>query len=57
MSPYKIAVIGTGAVAGQHMDALREFPTRVEVVAGVDVDLERAKTACTGRRRATDFHP
>lgn len=47
MSPYKVAIIGTGAIAGQHMDALRQNAARVDVVAGMDVDAQRVETFCT----------
>src|SRR5579872_2492499 len=46
MTPYKVAIIGTGAIASQHMDALRANAPRVEVVAGMDVDAERVKAFC-----------
>ncbi len=43
---YKVAILGTGAIASQHMDALRANAPRVEVVAGMDIDRERVETFC-----------
>jgi predicted dehydrogenase len=44
--PHKVAIIGTGGIAAQHIDALRQNAPRVEVVAGMDVDPERVQAFC-----------
>lgn len=41
MAPYRVAIIGTGDIAGIHVQALREMKERVEVVAAMDVDRAR----------------
>ncbi len=46
MKPYRVAIIGTGAIAGTHMEALRTAGGRVEVVAAVDIDEARVKAFC-----------
>ncbi|MGH2345911.1 MAG: Gfo/Idh/MocA family protein, partial [Chloroflexota bacterium] len=43
MKRYKVAVIGTGAIAGAHMQALKAMGDRVRVVAAVDVDAARVE--------------
>lgn len=40
---YRVAIVGTGAIAGIHMQALKEMKERVEVVAAVDVDRARVE--------------
>lgn len=42
-TPYRAAIVGTGAIAGAHVEALRAQPGRAEVVAAVDIDESRAK--------------
>jgi predicted dehydrogenase len=39
---YRVAIIGTGAIAGSHITALRAAGERVEIVAAVDVDEARS---------------
>jgi predicted dehydrogenase len=45
--PYRVAIAGTGGIAGAHAEALRAAVSggvgRAELVAAVDVDLDRAK--------------
>src|SRR5947209_2517305 len=43
MTRYRVAIIGTGAIANLHMQALEELKERVEVVAAVDVLRERVE--------------
>jgi predicted dehydrogenase len=40
---YRIAIVGTGGIATSHARAVNSLPDRAELVAGVDVDLDRAK--------------
>ncbi|MFC0623890.1 Gfo/Idh/MocA family protein [Kribbella deserti] len=40
---YQVAIVGTGAIAAAHAEALRAHPDRVRVVAAVDVDRDRAE--------------
>jgi predicted dehydrogenase len=42
-SKYRIAIVGTGGIANAHAHAVKSLPDRAELVAGVDVDLDRAK--------------
>jgi predicted dehydrogenase len=46
VTSYRVAIIGTGAIAGAHMRALNAMGDRVQVVAGVDVDRSRVDTYC-----------
>ncbi|MGN9908719.1 Gfo/Idh/MocA family protein [Phytohabitans sp. LJ34] len=41
---YRAAIVGTGAIATIHAEALRRLPGRADLVAVADVDLTRAKT-------------
>ncbi|MDX3661723.1 Gfo/Idh/MocA family oxidoreductase [Streptomyces sp. ID05-26A] len=52
----RAAIVGTGAIATSHAEALRSAGDRVELVAVVDVDIERAQAfaATWGVRRAYD---
>src|SRR5205085_6341243 len=43
---YRVAIIGTGGIAGAHMHALNAMGDRVQVVAGVDVDRSRVEAYC-----------
>jgi predicted dehydrogenase len=43
MAPYRVAIVGTGGIAQNHMKALRAAKERVEVVAAVDVLPERVE--------------
>ncbi|HVA89937.1 MAG TPA: Gfo/Idh/MocA family oxidoreductase [Chloroflexota bacterium] len=43
MTRYKVAIIGTGAIAGAHMEALKAMGGRVRVVAAVDADGARVE--------------
>jgi predicted dehydrogenase len=38
VAPTRVAIVGTGNIAGIHMAALRSLPGEAEVVAGADVD-------------------
>jgi predicted dehydrogenase len=42
MKQYRVAVIGTGGIATQHMEALQAAGDRVQVVAVADLDAARA---------------
>jgi predicted dehydrogenase len=46
MSPrsYRAAIVGTGAIAAAHAEAVTGSGGRAELVAAVDVDLDRART-------------
>jgi predicted dehydrogenase len=41
MKPYRAAIVGTGAIASSHVNALRAHATRVQLVAAMDVNAER----------------
>lgn len=41
MRRFDVAIVGTGAVAGLHAEALNAMPGRARIVAAVDVDEER----------------
>ncbi|WP_328468141.1 Gfo/Idh/MocA family oxidoreductase [Actinoplanes sp. NBC_00393] len=43
-SRHRAAVVGTGAIAAAHAQAIREHPDRVRLTAVVDLDQERART-------------
>lgn len=45
----RAAIVGTGNIAGAHVEALRRIGGRAEVVAAVDVDGARARAFCTER--------
>jgi predicted dehydrogenase len=42
----RVALVGTGTIAGIHAEALRGLGDRVEIVAGVDVDGALARSFC-----------
>lgn len=46
MKTYRVALIGTGAIAHSHMEALRAAGERVEVAAAVDVNADGLKAFC-----------
>jgi len=46
MARYRIALVGTGAIADYHMQALGALKERVEVVAAVDVIQARVEAFC-----------
>jgi predicted dehydrogenase len=46
VKPYRVAIIGTGAIANSHMDALRAAGERVEVVAATDVNEANLNAFC-----------
>ena len=46
-SKYRIAIVGTGGIASAHAHAVKSLPDHAELVAGVDVDLDRAKEFAT----------
>lgn len=46
MKRFRVAVIGTGAIADTHMEALRSARERVEIVAAMDVDEARVQSFC-----------
>ena len=43
MTRYRVAIIGTGAIANYHIQGLKEMKERVEVVAAVDVLRDRVE--------------
>src|ERR1700753_523248 len=47
MTRYRVAIIGTGAIAAFHMQALNEMRDRVEVIAAVDVVRNSVETFST----------
>ncbi len=46
MTPYRVAIIGAGAIVTSHISALRAAGERVEIVAAVDIDEARVKAFC-----------
>jgi predicted dehydrogenase len=46
VAPARVAIVGTGNIAGVHLAALRSLPGQADVVAGADVD--RARLAAFG---------
>jgi predicted dehydrogenase len=46
MKQYRAAIIGTGSSVGNHLNALRQFQDRVELVAAVDIEEARVKAFC-----------
>jgi predicted dehydrogenase len=46
MKPFRVAIVGTGGIAGSHMNALRHEQERVEVVAAVDIAPQNLKVFC-----------
>jgi predicted dehydrogenase len=46
MNPIRVAVVGTGQSVGNHLRALRNLGSRVQVVAAVDLDEARVKAVC-----------
>lgn len=47
---YRVAIVGTGGIAGIHIQALREMRERVRVVAAVDVDRTRVEAYCAAHQ-------
>jgi predicted dehydrogenase len=47
MTRYRVVIIGTGAIANLHIQALKEMKERVEVVAAVDVLRDRVEALST----------
>jgi predicted dehydrogenase len=54
MGTVRILVLGTGAMAAQHVKLFKSDP-RVEIVAGVDIDAERAAEFCAKHGIAKSF--
>jgi predicted dehydrogenase len=46
MTPFRVAIIGTGNIAGAHAQVLKEMGQRVQVVAAVDVEPGRVQSFC-----------
>lgn len=46
MTRYRVALIGTGAIAFYHMQALNELKERAEIVAAVDTVQEKGEAFC-----------
>ena len=55
MTKHRIAIVGTGGIAHLHAEALNELSERIELVAGVDVDAERARQFCEKHGIARPF--
>lgn len=47
MKPFRVAIIGTGAIAGAHVAALKRQGERVHLAAAVDVDQTRVDAFCS----------
>ncbi len=46
MDTVRAVIIGTGGIARSHVNALRAAGTQVELVAGMDIDADRASAFC-----------
>ncbi len=46
MPPYRVAIVGTGKSVDNHLKALKAVADRAELVAAVDVDIDRLNTVC-----------
>ena len=46
MKPYRVAIIGTGAIANSHIAALQAAADRVEVAAAADVNPDNLNAFC-----------
>ncbi|MBO0789462.1 MAG: Gfo/Idh/MocA family oxidoreductase [Ktedonobacteraceae bacterium] len=44
MGRYRVAIVGTGGIAGSHIRACQELRERVEVVAAVEIDRARGES-------------
>lgn len=55
-TPLRAAIVGTGAIAHAHAEALRALGSRAELVAVVDLDADRAR-AFADRFGADAVHP
>jgi predicted dehydrogenase len=44
---HRIAIVGTGGIANSHAKAVTSLPDRAELMAAVDVDVDRAKEFAT----------
>ncbi len=55
MTPYRVAVIGTGGIAGAHVAAARHAGERVELVGAVDIDAGRLAAFCDQHAIAERF--
>jgi predicted dehydrogenase len=47
--PHRLALIGTGASIGNHLEAIRQTGARANLVAAVDVDEARVRAVCEQR--------
>lgn len=59
MEKTRVAIIGTGGIAGAHMVGYKSLPDTVEVVAGCDIDEEKLNKFCDTHGipgRYTDFN-
>ena len=43
MTPYRIAIVGTGGSVSNHLEAIAALEGRVELVAAVDIGKERVR--------------
>jgi len=48
MNPVRIALIGTGSIAGSHLRAVQSVGGRAALVAAVDIDRDRVEAFCRG---------
>ncbi|QBD76927.1 Gfo/Idh/MocA family oxidoreductase [Ktedonosporobacter rubrisoli] len=46
MERYRVAIVGTGGIAGSHMQACQELRDRVKVIAAVEIDRARGASFC-----------
>lgn len=56
MSPLRVALVGTGNIAGFHLEALRALEPAVEVVGALDVDAERLAAFTAEHDIANGYH-
>lgn len=55
MKTHRVAIIGTGAIASNHIEALRHAGERVEIVAAVDTDEAKLKSFCEQQHISRGF--
>lgn len=52
MKTYRLAIVGTGKVIGNHIRAIQSVSDRVELVAAVDINEEQVKAFCSNNNVA-----
>ena len=55
MTPRRVAIVGTGGIAGQHVNAIRDSAGRAQLVAAVDVDPGQLERFCTQQQDLTGY--